>query len=85
MAKLDILVSGICTTTFYFYFWPQLKCNVAAYIRTCHSCQLTAKLNQTIEPALLVPIPVAGKSFDHLISDCVGPFCHSKAGSICKL
>lgn len=57
----------------FLFFWSQLKCHVTAYIRTCHCCQLTAKSNQNIKTALLVPFPMAGKSFDHLIKDCVGP------------
>lgn len=39
------------------FFWPRMKKDVAAYIRTCHVCQLAGKPNQVIKPAPLQPIP----------------------------
>lgn len=64
-----------------YFFWPRLKRDVAAYIRTCHTCQLTGKPNQCIKPAPLFPIPAVDKPFEHLIIDCVGPLPRSKSGS----
>lgn len=61
-------------------FWPRLKRDVSAYIKTCRTCQLTGKPNQSIRPAPLCPIPVVEQPFDHLIIDCVGPLPRSKLG-----
>ena len=64
------------------FFWPELRKDVARFVKTCHSCQLTGKPNQTVKPAPLYPIPAVSKPFEHLIIDCVGPLPPSKAGSI---
>lgn len=64
------------------FFWPRLKKEVAAYIKTCYVCQLTGKPNQYVKPALLQPILVRNEPFEHLIVDCVGPLPCSKSG--CK-
>ena len=63
------------------FYWPKLKRDVASYIRTCHTCQITGKPNQSLKPAPLHPIPAIGQPFDHLIIDCVGPLPRSKNGS----
>uniref|UniRef100_A0A3P8WEH2 Gypsy retrotransposon integrase-like protein 1 n=1 Tax=Cynoglossus semilaevis TaxID=244447 RepID=A0A3P8WEH2_CYNSE len=63
------------------FFWPRLKKDVSAYIKTCHTCQLTGKPNQTISPAPLYPVPALGQPFEYLIMDCVGPLPPSKSGS----
>ena len=63
------------------FFWPRLKRKIAAYIRTCHTCQVTGKPNQCITPAPLHPIPVISQPFEHLIIDCVGPLPRSRSGS----
>lgn len=62
------------------FFWPRLKRDVAQFIRTCHTCQLTSKPNQVVKPAPLYPIPAIGQPFEHLIIDCVGPLPRSKSG-----
>ena len=64
-----------------YFFWPHLKRDVAAYIKTCHTCQVTGKPNPSIKPAPLCPIPAVGNPFEHLIIDCVGPLPKSKSGS----
>lgn len=63
------------------FFWPRLKRDVAAYIKTCHTCQVTGKPNQSLKPAPLCLMPVANHPFEHLIIDCVGPLPKSKSGS----
>ena len=63
-------------------FWPRLKRDISAYIKKCHTCQLTSKPNQSIKPAPLCPIPAVEKPFEHLIIDCVGPLPRSKQGHI---
>ena len=62
------------------FFWPRAKKDVAAYIKTCHVCQLTGKPNQRVKPAPLQPIPVACEPFEYLIVDCVGPLPTAKSG-----
>ncbi len=37
------------------FFWPRLKKDVSVYIKTCHTCQLTGKPNQSLTPAPLFP------------------------------
>lgn len=56
-----------------YFFWPRLKRDVTSYIKTCHTCQLTGKPNQSIKSAPLLPIPAVSQPFQHLILDCVGP------------
>lgn len=63
------------------FFWPKLKRDVSKYIKSCHTCQLTGKPNQSLIPAPLCPIPAISQPFEHLIVNCVGPLPRSKAGS----
>lgn len=60
-------------------FWP--KRDVSTFIKTCHTCQLTNKANQTIAPAPLCLIPAISQPFEYLIIDCVGPLPFSKCSS----
>lgn len=64
------------------FFWPCVKKTVAGYIKTCHTCQLTGKPNQTIKVAPLCPILAVSQPFEHLIVDCVGPLPCSKSGAV---
>lgn len=64
------------------FFWPRMKRDVAAYIKSCHICQLTGKPNQKIKLAPLQPIPAISEPFEYLLIDCVGPLPVSKTG--CK-
>lgn len=52
------------------------------YIKTCHTCQISGKPNQSIAPAPLFPISAICQPFNHLIIDCVGPLPRSRSGSI---
>ncbi len=63
------------------FYWPSLRRDISAFVKTCHTCQLTGKPNQVIKPAPLYPIPVAKKPFENLLIDSVGPLPRSKAGS----
>lgn len=38
------------------FFWPWVKRDISAYIKTCYIWQLTGKPNQKVEPATLQPI-----------------------------
>lgn len=64
-----------------YFFWPRLKRDVAAYSKSCHTCQLTSKPNQVLKAVPLCPIPAISQPFEHLIIDCVGPLPPSKSGS----
>lgn len=63
------------------FFWPRIKADVTQFCRTCRVCQITGKPNQVIPCAPLVPIPVVGEPFEHVIVDCVGPLPKSKTGN----
>ncbi len=63
------------------FFWPGLKKDVAHYCRTCHTCQIVGKPNQSIPPAPLNPIPAIGEPFEHVMVDCVGPLPKTKMGN----
>ncbi|KAL1267260.1 hypothetical protein QQF64_002935 [Cirrhinus molitorella] len=58
-----------------------MKADVAKFCRTCETCQVTGKPNQVIPRAPLVPIPVIGEPFEHVVIDCVGPLPKSRAGN----
>ncbi len=60
------------------FFWPKLKRDIS---KSCQTCQLTGKPNQSIKPAPLYPIPAVSQPFEHLIVDCVGPLPRSKMGN----
>ena len=69
---------GVCKTyncILKYFFWPRMKNDVARYVGTCHTCQLTGKHNQSITPAI-------GHLFVHLIIDCIGPLPRLKSGSV---
>lgn len=63
------------------FFWHGLKHDVIRYCKTCHVCQHVGKPNQVIPPALLIPIPVLGDPFEHVLGDCVGLLPKSKSGN----
>ena len=63
------------------FFWPGLKGDVAQFCRTCRTCQIAGKPNQSIPHAPLSPIPSLGEPFEHVIVDCVGPLPRSKSGN----
>ncbi len=56
-----------------YFYWPRIKSDVRQFIKTCTTCQLTGKPNQTMKPVPLYPIPAMGQPFQHLLVDCVGP------------
>lgn len=64
-----------------YFYWPCIKKDVASFIKTCHTCQLTGKPNQSLKPAPLCPIPAECQPFKHLIIDCVSPLPRLRAGS----
>ena len=57
----------------YHFFWPGLKSDVSQHCKSCHTCQMVGKPNQTIPKACLQPIPALDEPFSRIIIDCVGP------------
>ncbi len=64
-----------------YFFWYGLKCDVVQFCKTCHVCQYAGKPNQVIPPTPLIPVPVIGEPFEHVIVDCVGPLPKAKSGN----
>ena len=62
------------------FFWPGLKSDVSQHCKSCHTCQMVGKLNQTIPKASLQPIPAFDEPFSRIMIDCVGPLPKTKSG-----
>ena len=63
------------------FYWPGLKSDVSKYCKTCHTCQIVGKPNQTIPKAQLQPIPTFDEPFSRILIDCVGPLPRTKSGN----
>ena len=63
------------------FYWPGLKSDVSKYCKTCHTCQMVGKPNQTIPKAQLQPIPAFDEPFSRILIDCVGPLPRTKSGN----
>ena len=63
------------------FYWPGLKSDVSKYCKTCHTCQMVGKPNQTIPKAQLQPIPAFYEPFSRILIDCVGPLPRTKSGN----
>ena len=62
------------------FFWPGLKSDVSQHCKSCHTCQIVGKPNQTIPKTSLRPIPAFDEPFSRFIIDCVGPLPKTKSG-----
>ena len=62
------------------FFWPGLRSNVSQHCKSCHTCQMVGKPNQTIPKASLQPIPAFDEPFSRISIDCVGPLPKTKSG-----
>ncbi|MCG8117700.1 MAG: RNase H-like domain-containing protein [Candidatus Thiodiazotropha endolucinida] len=62
------------------FYWPGLKSDVSQHCKSCHTCQMVGKPNQTIPKAHLQPIPAFDEPFSRVIIDCVGPLPRTKSG-----
>ena len=62
------------------FFWPGLKSDVSQHCKSCHTCQMVGKPNQTIPNASLQAIPAFDETFSRIIIDCVGPLPKTKSG-----
>ena len=63
------------------FSWPGLKSDVSKYCKTCHTCQMIGKPNQTIPKAQLQPIPAFDEPFSRILIDCVGLLPRTKSGN----
>ena len=39
------------------FYWPKLHQDVVEFCKTCHTCQMVGKLQPSIKPAPMIPIP----------------------------
>ena len=49
------------------FYWPGLKSDVSQHCKSCHTCQMVGKPNQTIPKAQLQPIPAFDEPFSRVI------------------
>lgn len=62
------------------FYWPGIRKSVSDFVKTCHTCQVIGKPNQTIPKAPLQPIPAFEEPFSRIIIDCVGPLPKTRSG-----
>ena len=58
-----------------------MRKDVVEFCRSCHTCQVVGKPNQTLPKAPLQPIPGFEEPFSRVIIDCVGPLPKTKSGN----
>ena len=63
------------------FYWPNLRKDVVEFCRSCHTCQMVGKLNQTLPKNPLQPILGFKEPFRRVIVYCVGPLPKSKSGN----
>ncbi|XP_076057418.1 uncharacterized protein LOC143034959 [Oratosquilla oratoria] len=63
------------------FYWPGIRKDVTQYCRSCHTCQVVGKPNQSVAVAPLKPIPVGEEPFAKVIADIVGPLPKTKNGN----
>ena len=49
------------------FYWPGLKSDVSQHCKSCHTCQMVGKPNETIPKANLQPIPAFDEPFSRII------------------
>lgn len=63
------------------FYWPNLKKDVDEFCRSCNTCQIVGKPNQSIPKAPLQPIPAFEEPFSRIIIDCVDPLPRTRSGN----
>ena len=63
------------------FYWPGLKSDVCKYCKTCFTCEMVGKPNQTIPKAQLQPITAIDEPFSRKLIDCIGSFPQTKSGN----
>ena len=74
-------VNKTCKKILDHFYWPKLKRDVAQFCKSCHTCQVVGKPNQTLPHAHLKPIPAFKEPFTRIIIDCVGPLPKTRSGN----
>ena len=54
------------------FFWPGFS--ALQHCKSCLTCQMVGKPNQTIPKASLLPISAFDEPFSRIIIDCIGPY-----------
>ena len=62
------------------FYWPCIRKDVVKFCKTCHTCQVVGKPNQTISKAPLKPIPAFKEPFSQILIDGVRPLPKTKKG-----
>lgn len=62
------------------FFWPHLRKDVAAYVRSCYVCQKVGKVNSKIQVAPLIKVPHVPEPFSVVQIDVVGPLPKTTRG-----
>ena len=62
------------------FFQQGLKSYVSQHCKSCHTCQMLGKPNQTVLKAYFQLIHAFDEPFSRLIIDCVGPLTKTKSG-----
>ena len=63
------------------FYRPNLRKDVVEFCRSCHTCQVVGKPNQTLPKAPFQPIPAFEEPFNRVIIDCVSPLPKTKSGN----
>lgn len=62
------------------FYWPGMYADVEQYCKTCHTCQVVGKPNQTIPKAKLQEVKVQEEAFSRVQIDVVGPLPRTSQG-----
>lgn len=60
------------------FYWPTLYKDVAAYCKSCPSCQKAARVRKHRVP--MVPLPIISEPFSRIAMDIVAPLPRSRSG-----
>ena len=62
------------------FWWPGMAEDITELLKSCHTCQMEGKPNQTPPVAPLHPIPAVDFPFTRVLIDMVGPLPTTKVG-----
>jgi transposase InsO family protein len=63
-------------------WWPNMKSDIKAYIRTCPECQLNTSANGVYQTKPITPIPPVALPFERWGMDFMGPLPVTNSGNI---
>lgn len=64
------------------FWWPGVCKDTTRYCKTCHTCQLVGKCNQSVKRAPLIPVLPFNEPFSRLVVDIVGPLLKTTSGNV---